>query len=175
MGLFEDFDIDMDDVEEATGFATIPDGVYEFEIAEGYTQNGSSNFPNDKLFFIKYSLDEAGSTSERFVIGQRDDEDSEYEITERAKQSLGFLKTRLKSLGFEKMPSDASELEGIRGTLKLATTKTKKNGETKEYQNVRDVKVTPKAAAKKSAASKTSAKTAASPAADEDENPFEKG
>mgnify|MGYP003632728633 CR=1 FL=1 len=171
MGLFEDFDIDMDDVEEATGFATVPDGTYEFEIAEGYTQNGSSNFPNDKLFFIKYSLDEAGSTSERFVIGQRDDEDSEYEITERAKQSLGFLKTRLKSLGFEKMPQDASELEGIRGTLKLVTTKSKKGGESKEYQNVKDVKVTPKAAAKKPAV-KTSTKAAAPAAADEDENPF---
>lgn len=132
MGLFDDFDIDMDDVK--AGFSNPDDGLYEFEITEAHTQNGTKKNPDDTFFVINYSLDEAGSKQEWFTIAQ------DGEVTDRAKQSLGFLKSRLIDLGFSASALndlDPDDLEGIRGTLKLVTTKNAKG----EFQNIKSVKV----------------------------------
>lgn len=135
MGLFDDFDIDMDDVEAATGFAKIPDDYYEWEISEALRQNGSKNKPDDTFFIIKYNLDEAGTYWEWFTLAV--DGDSQHT---NAKRSLGYLKERLLALGVpasELNSIEPEDLEGITGTFQLVTTKGKDN---KEYQNIRNFK-----------------------------------
>lgn len=129
MGLFDDFDVDMDEVKEAAGFA-IDDGTYDYTISEALTQNGTKNKPNVTFFIIKYDLDEAGSYWEWFTVAV--DGDSQHKD---AKQSLGFLKTRLLSLGFaasELNDIDGADLEGITGSLTLTTKKSAKG----EFQNI---------------------------------------
>lgn len=178
MGLFDDFDIDMDDV-KAAGFSNPDDGTYEFEITEARIQNGTKKAPDDVAFVISYNLDEAGTKQEWFTVAQ------DGEMTARAKQSLGFLKSRLIDLGFTGSLNDIApeDLEGIRGTLKLVTSKTAKG----EFQNVKNVQVldtedeeeeveeAPAKPAKRTATvKKVAAKRKPAPEPDEDdENPFE--
>ena len=135
MGLFDDFDIDMDDVEAATGFAKIPDDYYEWEISEALRQNGSKNKPDDTFFIIKYNLDEAGTYWEWFTLAVNGDSQHS-----NAKRSLRYLKERLLSLGVpasELNSIEPEDLEGITGTFQLVTTKGKDN---KEYQNIQNFK-----------------------------------
>lgn len=140
MGLFDDFDIDMDEVEEAGGFSS-EDGNYDFEIAEALTQNGTKNKPDTTFFIIKYALNdgESGTYWEWFTVAV--DGSSEHA---NAKRSLGFLKSRLMDLGFkaaELNDIDGEDLEGITGTLQLLTTSGKGVNAANKYQNVRNVKV----------------------------------
>lgn len=134
MGLFDDFDIDMDEVKAAS--FDFEDGTYEFEIAEARRQNGSKNNPDNTFFVIHYSLNDgtAGTYQEWFTIAE------DGEVTKKAQQSLGYLKARLVDLGIEPAAMnelEPEELEGISGTLQIKTTK--KNGNS--YQNLRNVKV----------------------------------
>lgn len=138
MGLFDDFDIDMDEVKAAGGFE-FEDGHYDFEISEALIQNGTKNDPDDTKFIIKYDMDEAGTYWEWFTVAVDGDPDHT-----KAKQSLGFLKNRLIDLGFA--PSalndlDPEDLEGIVGSLELRTTSGKGKNAANRYQNVRNVKV----------------------------------
>ena len=140
MGLFDDFDIDMDEVEEAGGFS-FEDGTYDFEIAEALTQNGTKNKPDTTFFIIKYALNdgEAGTYWEWFTVAV--DGSSEHA---NAKRSLGFLKSRLMDLGFKASQLndiDGEDLEGIQGTLQLLTTSGKGANAANKYQNIRNVKV----------------------------------
>lgn len=131
MGLMDDFNVDMDEI-KAGGF-DIEDGTYDFEISEALKQEGTKNKPDTTFFIIKYDLDEDGTYWEWFTVAE------DGELTKRAKQSLGFLKTRLKSLGFSDNLNEleAEELEGVVGTLTLKTTKTAKG----EFQNIRRITV----------------------------------
>ena len=138
MGLFDDFDIDMDEVKAAGGFE-FEDGHYDFEISEALIQNGTKNDPDDTKFIIKYDMDEAGTYWEWFTIAVDGDP-----TAKKAEQSLGFLKSRLVDLGFS--PSalndlDPEDLEGIVGSLQLLTTSGKGKNAANKYQNVRNVKV----------------------------------
>lgn len=134
MGLFDDFDIDMDEVKESGGFS-FDDGWYPFEISEALRQNGTKNDPDDTKFIIKYDLDEAGTYWEWFTLAV--DGDAAHP---KAKSSLGFLKTRLLGLGLkasELNDFEPEDLEGIRGDLELKTTKNKKG----EFQNIKNLKL----------------------------------
>lgn len=133
MGLFDDFDIDMDDVKAAGGF-DFEDGFYEWTISEALRQNGSKNKPDNTFFIIKYNLDEAGTYWEWFTLAVDGDSDHK-----DAKRSLGYLKERLLSLGIpaaELNSFEPEDLEGIEGTFKLVTTKNDKG----TYQNIRNFK-----------------------------------
>lgn len=199
MGLFDDYDIDMDEVKEAGGF-DFKDGFYDFEISEALKQQGTKNDPDDTKFIIKYDFDEDGTYWEWFTIAV--DGDANHP---KAKQSLGYLKARLLDLGIpasQLNELEPEDLEGIRGSLELRTTNGKGKNSAKTYQNVRNVKVegdapeavaepvedtkAADAAAKKRVAARQAARSqaeapaerparrrAAAPAADEDsENPF---
>ena len=140
MGLFDDFDIDMDEVKAAGGF-DFEDGHYDFEISEVLRQQGTKNDPDDTKIIIKYDLNdgEAGTYWEWFTIAV--DGDSE---AAKAKQSLSFLKNRLLDLGIpasELNTIEPEDLEGIVGTLELKTTSGKGKNAANTYQNVRNVKV----------------------------------
>ena len=134
-GLFESLGIDKDAIEEATGFSSIPDGTHPFEITEAEIRNGTTNKPDTIFYVIDYDLEEHGHKLEFFTVA----EDGEF--TDAAEKSLGYLKRRLRDLGVDWDAFDPEEtsLEGIRGFMKLVTTKSKKDG--KEYQNIRDVTV----------------------------------
>lgn len=201
MGLFDDFDIDMDEVKAAGSF-DFEDGHYSFEVSEALVQQGTKNDPDDTKFIIKYDLNdgEAGTYWEWFTIAV--DGDSE---AAKAKQSLSFLKNRLLDLGIpasELNTIDPEDLEGITGTLELKTTSGKGKNAANTYQNVRNVKVgkaepteepdeededttaaikkrvaakrAAREAAAKAPAKKPAAKRPARPAADEEDedNPF---
>lgn len=138
MGLFDDFDVDMDEVKAAGGF-DFEDGHYEFEISEALTQNGTKNKPDVTFFIIKYDFDEAGTYWEWFTIAV--DGDTEHPDAAR---SQGYLKSRLLDLGFkaaELNDTEPEDLEGIRGSLQLLTTNGKGKNKGNKYQNVRNVKV----------------------------------
>ena len=135
MGLFDDFDIDMDDV-KASGSFDFEDGFYEWTISEALRQNGSRNTPDSTFFIIKYNLDEAGTYWEWFTLAVDGDPGHK-----DAKRSLGYLKTRLLELGIpaaELNTFDPDDLEGISGTFKLLTTANAKG----KFQNIRNFKVT---------------------------------
>lgn len=140
MGLFDDFDIDMDEVKAAGGF-DFEDGHYTFELSEALKQQGSKNNPDNTYLILKYDLNdgEAGTYWEWFTIAV--DGDSEHPD---AKRSLGYLKNRLLDLGIpasELNTIEPEDLEGIAGTLELKTTSGKGKNSSNTYQNVRNVKV----------------------------------
>ncbi len=169
MGLFDDFDIDMDEVEEAGGFS-FEDGSYDFEIAEALTQNGTKNKPDTTFFIIKYALNdgEAGTYWEWYTVAV--DGSSEHA---NAKRSLGFLKSRLMDLGFKASQLndiDGEDLEGIQGTLKLVTTSGKGANAANKYQNVRDVKVGADEPEKAPVKAETKRRHAAKPVEDDEED-----
>jgi hypothetical protein len=159
MGFLDDFEIDMDQVEESSFDKA--DGIYQFEVSEAENIMGTEKKPDDTFFRITYQLyDEDGEAKgdkwEWFTIKQ------DGEVTTRAKQSLGFLKSRLIDLGIPGgNPDSPDEVVGTTGTLQLRT----KDG----YQNIRNVKASEVAAPAK-ATSKVPAKAtgAAKP------NPFKK-
>lgn len=188
MGIFSDYDIDIDSVKENS--FDVPDGTYRFEIAEGEELDGTQNKPDTTFFVIDYQLedehsDAAGSYREWYVLAENGDSE-----TKRARQSVGFLKSRLLKLGLkgsQLADFDGSEIIGITGTMRLKTKPGRKQGT--EFQNIATMKVdgvdgtdveeekepeeAPAKPARKAPA-KRAAKPAAAkePEADEDENPF---
>lgn len=187
MGLFDDFDINMDDVKVNDSYS-FEDGHYDFVIAEALVQNGSKSHPETTYFIIKYDLNdgESGTYWEWFTLAV----DGSAEAA-KAQQSLGFLKSRLMDLGFEAAElNDISPemLEGIAGTLEIKTTNGKGKNSATLYQNLRNVKVSApepepevesdaeskqRVAAKRAARQAPVARKAAVVEDDEDENPFE--
>lgn len=193
MGLFDDFDIDMTEIEENKGFANVPDGTYPFEITEARRQTGSKNNPDTLFFVTTYDLEENGQYQD--WKGVAEEIDGEYVVNDNHKRNLGNLKTIFLKLGFD--PSELNDLEpedlqGIRGVLTLKTSTNQKSR--KEYQNLSIVSVDeddaaepaeetapPAPAVKAAVAAKAATRTtpkrtrAAAPAAtldDADENPY---
>ena len=160
MGIFDDYGVDPDEIKESN--FDIEDGTYRFEISSAEIIEGTNNKPDTTFFVIDYELededgDAAGSTREWFTMAEDGDSD-----TKRAQQSMGFLKTRLKSLGVTDLKGfDGSEIEGLTGVLQLRSTPGKGANKDKKFQNVRSVKVDeaePAPAPKKAAAKKAPAK-----------------
>lgn len=167
MGIFDDYGVDPDEIKEAS-FDT-PDGTYRFEISEAEILDGTKNKPDTTFFIIDYQLededgDAAGSTREWFTMAE--DGDSE---TKRAAQSMGFLKTRLKSLGVTDLKNfDGSEILGLTGVLQLRSTPGKGANKGRTYQNVRSVTLDEaEAPAPKKAPAKRPAKRPAKEESDE--------
>lgn len=167
MGIFDDYGVDPDEIKEAS-FGT-PDGTYRFEISEAEILDGTNSKPDTTFFIIDYQLededgDAAGSTREWFTMAE--DGDSE---TKRAAQSMGFLKTRLKSLGVTDLKNfDGSEILGLTGVLQLRSTPGKGANKGVTFQNVRSVTLDEaEAPAPKKAPAKRPAKRPAKEESDE--------
>lgn len=141
MGIFDDFGIDTDSIKESN--FDIEDGTYYFEVAEAETLEGTNNKPDTTFFYIDYQLededgDAAGQTREFFTLAEDGDSD-----TKRVQQSLGFFKSRLKSLGVTDLAGfDGSEIVGLKGVLQLKSTPGKGQNRDKTYQNVKNVRLT---------------------------------
>lgn len=187
MSIFDTLGVNWDEIEKG-GFTTPPDGFYTFEISEADLRRGTKNKPDDLFYVIDFGLAEAGSKQEWFTVAENG------ELTERARKSLGFLKSRLADLGVDDSDFDpeTTDLSGVTGTLELVT----RNG----YQNIRNVtadevedeeesdtdaqikaRVQAKRAAREKSAPKPpakakparSAKAKPSEDEDEDDNPFD--
>lgn len=150
-GLLEEFEIDLSSVEAPDTYGRPADDIYEFVVGDVYIQNGSKNHPEKSWIIFKYLLGDSGKEfSELFSLPN-----DPANPTEQEASRLGFYKQRLVSLGIA--PEDVNtvgrdDLVGIRGTFELRTTKSARDG--KEYQNIRNFKVSgsdgslPKAKAK---------------------------
>lgn len=172
-GLFEEYGIDPDEIPDGPNY-DVPDGVYLFEIGRAFTWESEED--GRTAFVIEYLLDDeegtTGTKSEWFNLPEDPSAPTDYEKTR-----LSFLKSRLLSLGFskEEIPTvEAEQLEGIVGTLQMASTAGKGKNKGKTYQNVRNVKVAetePEEAAPKVPAKRVAAKAGTSTAP---KNPFAK-
>lgn len=182
MGLFDDFGIDIDEIEELEGFSNPADGVYRFEVASGERRDGSTNNPDNTFFVIEFNLEtedgEAAGTKQDWYTMAVDGDPDVYP----APMSLKFLKSRLLELGVpgSKLSKfEGGEIEGVTGTLQLKT-KPGKNGKAPS-QNIYNVKRDPdkpkaepvkRAATRKPAVKPKAAPVEESSEDDEDDNPF---
>jgi len=140
MGIFDDFGINPDEIKESS--FDIDDGTYLFEIGEAERQDGTTNNPENTVFYIDYSLfneDEESVGDKRAYYTLAEDGDSE---TKRVKQSMSFFKADLKRLGVTDLSSfDGSELIGLRGVLQLVTVPGKGVNRNKTFQNIRNIRL----------------------------------
>lgn len=173
MGIFDDFGINPDEIKESS--FDIDDGTYLFEIGEAERQDGTTNNPENTVFYIEYSLfNEDGESvgDKRAYYTLAEDGDSK---TKRVKQSMSYLKADLKRLGVTDLSSfDGSELIGLRGVLQLVTVPGKGVNRHKTFQNIRSIRLDEAeeqeapVVKKPVAAKKASAKPAAKDTAAED-------
>ena len=146
MGLLDDYNVDIDSVDEAAGFKGQPEpGFYAFEVGNVHIQEGSKNNPDQSWLIITYLLEgdddeaEAEEYGELFALPADPDNPTPKEI-----EKLGWYKRRLRELGIapEQMGSvDRDDLIGIRGTFKLVGTAGKGANKDRIYLNIRDMKV----------------------------------
>ena len=187
MGIFADYDIDIDEVKESN--FDVADGTYRFTVADAEVLDGTENKPDTTFFIIDYQLeDEMGDAAgqKRAWYTLAEDRRSD---TKRAKQSTSFLKSDLLKLGMkgaQLSDFDGSEIVGKTGTLTLKTGPGK-NGKP-GFQNIRNIrldeddepeekpakKAAPKAKAEKPVVKKSKPAPAEEPDEDDedDENPF---
>jgi hypothetical protein len=183
MGLFDDFNINPDEIKAASNFSGPDDGSYEWEISEDARRDGTPSKPNYVYITFDYDLDEAGSFREWFTIGVKDDSgdiDTEHEA---AKKSLPYLKQRLESLGFDPHTYEPGDAEGLTGSFRLQTKKGTGRNKDNTYQNIvpssfvvyEGAEPAPEPEPVKPAARPARRPRAAAPAAVsvEDENPFD--
>lgn len=166
MGLLDEFDIDMSGVEAPeSGYASLPDDIYEYTVGDVYLKEGSKKNPEQNFIVFKYLLGEDGKEySEFFGLPLDVQRPSDNEL-----KKLGFYKSRLLSLGVSPdavNDVEASDLVGITGTFELRTTRSKNNGQ--EYQNIRNFKVSNATAPANSSVAKAPVKKAATAV----DNPF---
>lgn len=137
MGLLDEYEIDMTQVETPEYNNNPADDIYEFTLGDVYIQEGSKKQPEKRWIIFKYLLGEDGTSySELFGLPLDPSNPTPAEVTR-----LGFYKQRLAALGVA--PEDmntvtSDELVGTTGTLELRTTKGKDGN---EYQNIRNFKV----------------------------------
>lgn len=188
MGLLDDYNVDMEEINEASYGKTLPDDWYEGVVGSIHIQNGSKNNPDASWYIITYLVEpDNDEYGELFTLPEDPSAPTPQEL-----DKLGFLKRRLKDLGVEdgKFSNiDEDELIGTRVKFELVTTQGKKGtkSEGKTYQNVRNLTVIegdeePAAAPVKAAPEKKAAaprtRKAAAPAAEKPvaktavDNPF---
>ena len=143
MGLLDDYQIDMDEVEASTGFKTPPDDTYRFAVGDAFIREvkGKDGKADVNYLILNYLLaDEEGvatgdSYDEWFGLPQ-----DPSARTKREEDALGRYKTRLLSLGIA--PEDVNsagtdELVGIQGIFTLVSSKAKNSD--RVYQNIRNL------------------------------------
>lgn len=163
MGLLDDYNIDMEEINEASYGKTFPDDWYEGVVGSIHIQNGSKNNPDASWYIITYLLEpDNDEYGELFSLPEDPNAPTPQEL-----DKLGFLKRRLKDLGvvdgkFSNIDED--ELIGTRVKFELVSTQGKKGtkSEGNTYQNVRNLSVIegdeePAAAPVKKAAEKPAA------------------
>jgi hypothetical protein len=150
MGLLDEYQIDMTEVEEPKGYGKPADDIYEFTLMDVYIQEGSKKQPEKRWIIFKYALGDSGEPYSE-LFGLPDDASNP---TPKEVERLGYYKARLASLGVS--PEDmntitSDELVGTTGTFELRTVRGKDG---QEYQNIRNFKVSGAATPSKPATKK---------------------
>lgn len=139
MGFFDDYDVDLDNFEASSGFVNAPDGTYAFEVANAETRVGTNADPDAVNITVVFALEnEEGETYKHtnwYAVPKDPAHPSQRETISMGEfkallLSAGVPETELKSAGPE-------DIIGLEGTLRLVTSRSKKNG--KDYQNTRDI------------------------------------
>lgn len=142
MGLLDEYNVDMEEINEAGYGKTFPDDWYEGVVGSFHIQNGSKNNPDASWYIITYLLEpDNDEYGELFTLPEDPQAPTPQEL-----DKLGFLKRRLKDLGVEdgKFSNiDEDELVGTRVKFELVSTKGKKGtkNEDRVYQNIRNLSV----------------------------------
>lgn len=140
MGLLDDYNIDMTEVNEASYGKRVPDDWYEFVLASAHVQKGSKSDPDASWLIFSYSLEPDGDTfDELFGLPKDPSAPTPAEL-----DKLAFLKRRLKDLGIAEDQLNSwgeDDVVGVRGKFELVTTLGKKGtkSEGKEFQNIRNL------------------------------------
>lgn len=143
-GLLADYGIDTDDIEVPS--FEIEDGIYHFVIGDVFVQHGTKADPDGPdSIVISYRLsDEEGDAD-----GQEKREyfnlpvDPEAPTEDEAKK-LGWYVSRIMSLGFKRTEVnsvDRDDLIGLTGTMQLVHVAGKGKNKGKEFQNIRNLRV----------------------------------
>ena len=128
MALFDDYNVNLDDFEAPS--YEVADGFHQFEVGDCVLREGTEKKPDAVWLIITYLLGDNGTKKDEWF--QLPADPSNPDNKEAIK--MGFLKARLKDLGFEGNLNtlQREQLIGITGVLETFT----KNG----YQNIRKVK-----------------------------------
>ena len=128
MALFDDYNVNLDDFEAPS--YEIADGFHQFEVGDCVLREGTEKKPEAVWLIVSYLLGDTGNRKDEWF--QLPDDPSN--PTDKEAQKMGYLKARLKDLGFDGNLNtlQRDQLVGITGVLEVFT----KNG----YQNIRKVK-----------------------------------
>lgn len=129
MSFFDEYDVDVDEIEEVS-FKNAPDGAHEFEIIK--IDNWESADGDRKSLRYHYRLDDDPKLTytEWFSVPNDDRDNVE---SDEVKRGMSYLKSRLLSLGLNARTAGPEDVESKTGSLILVTTKKKD----KEYQNIK--------------------------------------
>lgn len=136
MGLLDDYQIDLNEVEANT--FDVPDGIYSYMVGDQDIQQGTKKDPEQDYLRIHYILDDDNKQYKytEFLKLPKDTSN----LTDDAKQQLGRIKSRVMALGFSEEGAgsvETDDLIGLSGTLQLVTSKGKTGG---TFQNVRNMR-----------------------------------
>lgn len=178
MGFFDDYDVDLDNFEASSGFVNAPDGPYAFEVANAEVRVGTNNDPEAVNITVAFALENEEGETYKHTNWYAMPKDPAHP-SQRETISMGEFKALLLAAGVpesELKTAGPEDIIGLEGTLRLVTSRSKKNG--KDYQNTRDIAFDNDAAAEEEeeeAAPKAAPKARAAKAAPAAKsNPFAK-
>lgn len=139
MGFFDDYDVDLDNFEASSGFVNAPDGTYAFEVANAETRVGTNADPDAVNITVVFALENEDGETYKHTNWYAVPKDPAHP-SQRETISMGEFKALLLSAGVpetELKSAGPEDIIGLEGTLRLVTSRSKKNG--KDYQNTRDI------------------------------------
>lgn len=120
MGLLDDFEMDLEDINPAGEFERPSIGEHSFEVGSFYIDpKGTRNKPGEPVIRLEYLLDDEGQTFQEtwpVVTGVP---------TAKEKTRLSFFKQRMITLGLDEDQAnnpDPEDIEGLTGTLTIKWT-----------------------------------------------------
>jgi len=150
MGLLDDFNIPLDEVEAVSGFSIPDPGFYNFEVGAAFVKEGSANFPDKSWIIFEYLLEDENGADGGKISDMWELPVDPTNMTKEELTRMGRYKSRLLDLGFDE--SEINDVEGedvvgITGTLHVVHNKGKGSNKDKTYANIDKVRVSADGAA----------------------------
>jgi len=170
MGFFGE-ELDLASAPDITGFSDPDAGIYSFEVTGAQLKKGEKNGAAWKFFEISYLLNNKNVEDKKWSesLGMPAGADFDpHNPSKRDEQQLGYLKARLLALGVDPAglnDFEPDDIQGVTGTFQIVKTKSKKEGDDREFTNIRSMKLNEEKAAKpvQAVARKAPAKRTAAP------------
>jgi hypothetical protein len=156
MGLLDDYQVDLNEAPDGPDY-DIADDFYQFVLGDMFRREGTDNYPDRVWIVIDFSVGDEGKSFQEWFLLPEDPDNR----TVKEDQTLGRLKTRLRSLGAD--DEDLKDIDpdryiGLTGSFELVTRKNKNTG--KEFQNIRNLVLEDEAEAEPEEAAPAPAKRA---------------